>query len=206
MLVTEARERVGGNITTAANEAEGTLWEEGPNSFQPNDFILQAAVGGWVGGLHACSVHAASRGLRPGLQATRGVPRRARLSPPPAPTPAHLVTHPLLSSRTLASPLPRLPLKLPCWQMDAGVADQLVLGDPTAPRFVYWDKQLRPTPSGAPCMVERPALLAAGGGWGCELVAPAASRSAAPAVPRASPLHPGHSAPPPQAPTCSPST
>ena len=32
--------------------------------------------------------------------------------------------------------------------MDAGVADQLVLGDPTAPRFVYWDKKLRPTPSG----------------------------------------------------------
>lgn len=33
-------------------------------------------------------------------------------------------------------------------QVDAGVADQLVLGDPTAPRFVYWDKKLRPTPSG----------------------------------------------------------
>lgn len=32
--------------------------------------------------------------------------------------------------------------------MDAGVADQLVLGDPKAPRFVYWDKKLRPTPSG----------------------------------------------------------
>ena len=28
------------------------------------------------------------------------------------------------------------------------MADQLVLGDPTAPRFVYWDKKLRPTPSG----------------------------------------------------------
>lgn len=33
-------------------------------------------------------------------------------------------------------------------QVDAGVADQLVLGDPKAPRFVYWDKKLRPTPSG----------------------------------------------------------
>lgn len=30
------------------------------------------------------------------------------------------------------------------------MADQLVLGDPTAPRFVYWDKKLRPTPSGKP--------------------------------------------------------
>ncbi|KAL4430008.1 hypothetical protein ABPG77_004378 [Micractinium sp. CCAP 211/92] len=75
VLVTEARDRVGGNITTVTNDAEGYLWEEGPNSFQPNDFILQAAV-------------------------------------------------------------------------DSGVADQLVLGDPTAPRFVYWDKKLRPTPSG----------------------------------------------------------
>ena len=37
---------------------------------------------------------------------------------------------------------------LACLQVDAGVADQLVLGDPTAPRFVYWDKKLRPTPSG----------------------------------------------------------
>ncbi|KAI3427137.1 hypothetical protein D9Q98_007074 [Chlorella vulgaris] len=75
VLLTEGRERVGGNVTTVSNDAEGTLWEEGPNSFQPNDSILQAAV-------------------------------------------------------------------------DAGVADQLVLGDPTAPRFVYWDKKLRPTPSG----------------------------------------------------------
>ncbi|PSC75640.1 Protoporphyrinogen oxidase chloroplastic [Micractinium conductrix] len=75
ILVTESRDRVGGNVTTDSNDKEGLLWEEGPNSFQPNDFILQAAV-------------------------------------------------------------------------DAGVADELVLGDPKAPRFVYWDKELRPTPSG----------------------------------------------------------
>lgn len=41
-LVTEARERVGGNITTM--EGNGFLWEEGPNSFQPNDSMLQIAV------------------------------------------------------------------------------------------------------------------------------------------------------------------
>lgn len=75
MLVTEARDRVGGNITTLENQGEGLLWEEGPNSFQPSDAILKAAV-------------------------------------------------------------------------DAGVADDLVLGDPTAPRFVYWEGRLRPTPSG----------------------------------------------------------
>lgn len=30
----------------------------------------------------------------------------------------------------------------------AGVDQELVLGDPTAPRFVYWDRKLRKTPSG----------------------------------------------------------
>ncbi len=41
-LVTEARERVGGNITSM--EGNGYVWEEGPNSFQPNDAMLQIAV------------------------------------------------------------------------------------------------------------------------------------------------------------------
>lgn len=76
-LITEARERVGGNITTAEGDKEGQsyLWEEGPNSFQPSDSMLQVAV-------------------------------------------------------------------------DSGCADDLVLGDPTAPRFVWWEKKLRATPSG----------------------------------------------------------
>lgn len=42
-LVTEARERVGGNITTVEGQ-NGFLWEEGPNSFQPNDAMLEVAV------------------------------------------------------------------------------------------------------------------------------------------------------------------
>jgi oxygen-dependent protoporphyrinogen oxidase len=41
-LVTEARERVGGNITSMSGD--GYVWEEGPNSFQPNDSMLQVAV------------------------------------------------------------------------------------------------------------------------------------------------------------------
>ncbi len=47
--MTEGRDRVGGNITTVANKEDGLLWEEGPNSFQPNDSILQAAVRGKLG-------------------------------------------------------------------------------------------------------------------------------------------------------------
>lgn len=42
-LLTEGRDRVGGNITTVSND-EGYLWEEGPNSFQPSDAMLKAAV------------------------------------------------------------------------------------------------------------------------------------------------------------------
>ena len=75
VLVTEGRDRVGGNVTTVADGPAGYLWEEGPNSFQPSDAILRAAV-------------------------------------------------------------------------DAGCVDDLVLGDPTAPRFVFWEGRLRPTPSG----------------------------------------------------------
>lgn len=72
LIVTEARDRVGGNITTV--ERDGYLWEEGPNSFQPSDPMLTLAV-------------------------------------------------------------------------DSGLKDDLVLGDPNAPRFVLWDGKLRPVPS-----------------------------------------------------------
>ncbi|MBA0652819.1 hypothetical protein Goklo_020045 [Gossypium klotzschianum] len=72
VIVTEARDRVGGNITTV--ERDGYLWEEGPNSFQPSDPILTMAV-------------------------------------------------------------------------DSGLKDDLVLGDPNAPRFVLWEGKLRPVPS-----------------------------------------------------------
>ncbi|XRB17179.1 protoporphyrinogen oxidase [Pseudoscourfieldia marina] len=74
LVVTEGRERVGGNITSRSDE-RGYVWEEGPNSFQPNVSMMKATV-------------------------------------------------------------------------DTGLKEKLVLGDPTAPRFVLWDKKLRKTPSG----------------------------------------------------------
>lgn len=73
VVVTEANDRVGGNITTRSGG--GYLWEEGPNSFQPSDAMLTMAV-------------------------------------------------------------------------DSGLKDDLVLGDPDAPRFVLWEGKLRPVPSG----------------------------------------------------------
>ncbi|GLJ07056.1 hypothetical protein SUGI_0056690 [Cryptomeria japonica] len=42
LLVTEATDRVGGNIITV--EKDGYLWEEGPNSFQPSDSMLTLLV------------------------------------------------------------------------------------------------------------------------------------------------------------------
>ncbi|XP_020102833.1 protoporphyrinogen oxidase, chloroplastic [Ananas comosus] len=72
LLVTEARARAGGNITTV--ERDGYLWEEGPNSFQPSDPVLTMAV-------------------------------------------------------------------------DSGLKEDLVFGDPNAPRFVLWNGKLRPVPS-----------------------------------------------------------
>lgn len=72
VIVTEARDRVGGNIITV--ERDGYLWEEGPNSFQPSDPMLKMVV-------------------------------------------------------------------------DSGLKDDLVLGDPNAPRFVLWNGRLRPVPS-----------------------------------------------------------
>ncbi|KAI9182005.1 hypothetical protein LWI28_021007 [Acer negundo] len=72
VIVTEAKDRVGGNIITV--QRDGFLWEEGPNSFQPSDPMLTMVV-------------------------------------------------------------------------DSGLKDDLVLGDPNAPRFVLWDGKLRPVPS-----------------------------------------------------------
>jgi hypothetical protein len=41
---------VGGNVTSLADPGRGLRWEEGPNSFQPSDAVLRAAVSAAAGG------------------------------------------------------------------------------------------------------------------------------------------------------------
>ena len=43
LLITEAQDRVGGNIISNRTE-DGFQYEEGPNSFQPSDAVLKLAV------------------------------------------------------------------------------------------------------------------------------------------------------------------
>ena len=56
-----------------------------------------------------------------------------------APSMGHALAHPRCLSERAGAAAP---------QVDAGIAEELVFGDPKAPRFVWWDKKLRPTPSG----------------------------------------------------------
>ena len=56
-------------------------------------------------------------------------------APPPEPRPSHDAA--AAPSTTLVGP-----------QVDSGLKDDLVFGDPNAPRFVWWEGRLRPVPAG----------------------------------------------------------
>jgi len=111
VLVTEARARPGGNITTVERPEEGYLWEEGPNSFQPSDPVLTMAV-------------------------------RSSLAPTPTRFFFFFFSDPLRRREMLNG----LGLGARA-QVDSGLKDDLVFGDPNAPRFVLWEGKLRPVPS-----------------------------------------------------------
>jgi protoporphyrinogen/coproporphyrinogen III oxidase len=105
VLVTEARARPGGNITTVERPEEGYLWEEGPNSFQPSDPVLTMAVRSSLAPQRLLLRLMRSHGI----EMLNGFYARA--------------------------------------QVDSGLKDDLVFGDPNAPRFVLWEGKLRPVPS-----------------------------------------------------------
>lgn len=108
------------------------MWEEGPTSFQPNDAMLKAAV---------CPLSARRCQLRSAFQCSSRTPS--------------IVWRDLFACMTnyTSYGLQACFLKLAdlCdyqLQVDAGLDKDLVMGDPKAPRFVFWNKKLRPTPSG----------------------------------------------------------
>lgn len=113
---------MGGNITSMASP-DGFRWEEGPNSFQPNDSMLKAAV----------RLPQTARG-----GGTRTSPGSGHAE---AASDADRLTNSGTCGRVAEEPRRR-------GQVDAGVEQDLVLGDPKAPRFVWWERKLRPTPSG----------------------------------------------------------
>ncbi|CAI5530600.1 unnamed protein product [Closterium sp. Naga37s-1] len=126
VLVTEARERVGGNVTTTVGEtgteSEGYVWEEGPHSFQPSDAMLQCAVSYRVTrlpGHHATMVEEA------GTESERfvsAVPPSCASLQPSHPRPPPILFPPV--------PIFALPVQLHC-----GILPDLVLGVPHAPRY-----------------------------------------------------------------------
>lgn len=135
VLVTEARERVGGNITSMSDDSY--LWEEGPNSFQPNDAILSMAV-------RPPTPHRKTNAL--GSQSAYCIDGKLAFRI------CGCIESQLIIIHSLPTEAQQVKQGLSCSaiavQVEAGCDKDLVLGDPTAPRFVYWDKKLRPTPSG----------------------------------------------------------
>ncbi|KAK6941163.1 Amine oxidase [Dillenia turbinata] len=158
VVVTEARDRVGGNITTV--ERDGYLWEEGPNSFQPSDLILTISVG--VLDLRAFEMLQAERCtcLSHGNKEEDEVVDDTGLERVQFHGGGGIFYNNGSALKNCAifdnngfdtgdyEFCWRIDLHL-CvqWQIESGLKDDLVLGDPNAPRFVLWGGKLRPVPA-----------------------------------------------------------
>ena len=138
--------------TCTSQNDEGYLWEEGPNSFQVRchsaGTLLRCGAAQRVPlalPAHSLATHARKRRLLCAAWPMRASAERLR--------------------RRLVSPkhksyLPRAQPSQPILRaaVDAGLKDELVFGDPEAPRFVFWEGRLRPVPGGPAvrCVQRRP--------------------------------------------------
>ncbi len=89
MLLTEKMEDLGGKFISRKN-AEGFIWEEGPNTFKPNSYVMRAVV-------------------------------------------------------------------------DLGLEEDLIIADPSLPRYIYWDDKLHPLPMSPMAMIRDFKLLSYSG-------------------------------------------
>ena len=125
-------------------QRDGYLWEEGPSSFQPNDSMLKAAVRRYMSCLEEVRESSLS-------QLTYTCPAQTLpwwLLVPEQSTCASRAGRGACLTVKCAKAHIRPSAVCASTQVDAGIGEDLVFGDPKAPRFVFWEGRLRPTPSG----------------------------------------------------------
>ena len=126
------------------------MWEEGPNSFQARArrrFPQAPHAARSSSACHAAGPLAPQRAC--GAAAPRACACAARATAQLDRWPLHFARAALTRRRRsrISAPLqPSQPILRAA--VDAGLKDELVFGDPEAPRFVFWENKLRPVPGG----------------------------------------------------------
>ena len=149
LIVTEADTRPGGVIRSSST-AEGFLWEEGPNSFQPTPAMLKAAVRSvkpyrwcmcscrdarvWRLDCDTKPAHAAFCARMLQLRHTASLSALDRRGT-------------ALHARQQAARLVHSVHSCVVAQAECGLEKDLLFADAKAPRFVLWGNKLRPVPA-----------------------------------------------------------